>query len=249
MCGRSSRIHSPHSTQSWVRSVADHVVVPPEQRGHQRHPVVGPQRNVVPNDGRLDLAVQRDRGDGVLDAGHHQQLELHVVADVANRAQTFRQAFGCGDRGVVGEQHGVELLFLGPRHQLLIGQRRGGVEQGCAVAVFGEQSHGQRHLFGEAHRGELIQIAAVGRQVLRARVDPVALVGAETVEQTPHPGGFVAGVHSGTVDDGQLVARVVEQIPGVDARVRRVRHRRQRGNTQPSRAPAVSVHIASVSLC
>ena len=202
----------------------------------------------MPDDRGLDFPVESDRGDGVLDAGDHQKFELHVVADVADRPQAFRQAFGGVDRGVVGEQHGVELLLLGAGHQFLVGQRRRGVEQRCAVAVFGEQSYGQRYLFGQAHRGELVQISAVGREVLRARVDPVALVGAEPVQQTPHPGGFVRGVHPGAVDDGQLVARVIEQVPGVNARVRRVRHRRQRGNTQPSRASAVSVHLASVSL-
>ena len=219
-----------------------------QQCRHQRHPVMGPQREVVADDRCLDLAVQRDRGDGVFDAGDDQQFELHVVAGVAYRAQAFGQPFGRVDRSVVGEQHGVELLLFGPGHQFLIGQRRRGVEQRCAVAVFGQQPHGQRHLFGEAHRGELVQVAAVGRQVVRARVDPVTLVGAETVEQPPHPGGFVASVQPGAVDDGELMACVVEQIPRVDTGVRRVRHRRQRGDPKPPRAPAVSVHIASVSL-
>ena len=99
-----------------------HLVAWAQQRGHQRHSVVGPQRDVVANDRGLDLPVQGDRGDGVLDAGDHQQFELHVVADVANGAQASGQSFGCGDRRVVGEQHGVELLLLGPGHQFLIGQ-------------------------------------------------------------------------------------------------------------------------------
>ena len=187
---------------------------------------MGPQRYVMPDDGRLNLPVQRDRGDGVLDAGDHQQLELHIVASVANCAQALRQSLRSRDRSIVREQNGVELLLFGPCHQLLVGQRRGSVEQGCAVAVFGEQPHGQRHLLGEAHRGKVVQIAVVCRQVVRARVNPVALVGAQAIEQAFHLGRFVAGVQPGTVDNGELMACVVEQIPGVDARVRRIRDRR-----------------------
>ena len=97
-----------------------------------------PQPNVVPDDRRLNLPVQRDRSDGVLDAGNDQEFELHVVARIAKRAQAFRQALGSGGRGIIGEQNRVELLFFGPRHQLLIGQRRRCVEQRCAVAVFGQ---------------------------------------------------------------------------------------------------------------
>ena len=53
----------------WVRSIATASIAgSAQQRVHQRHPVVGPQRQVVPDDRRLNLAVQRDRGDGVLDA-------------------------------------------------------------------------------------------------------------------------------------------------------------------------------------
>ncbi len=80
--------------------------------------------------------------------GDHEQLELDVVGRVAQRPQAFGQAVRSRGRGIVGEQHGVELLLFGLRHQLLIGQRRGGVEKRCAVAIFGQQPHGQRHLFG-----------------------------------------------------------------------------------------------------
>jgi hypothetical protein len=166
-----------------VGAIGGHdVVVRAEQRGHQRHPVMGPQRDVVPDDRGLDLSVQGDRGDRVLDAGDHQQLELHVVADVADRPQASGQSFGRGDRRVVREQHRVELLLPGPGHQLLVSQRHRGVEQRCAVTVFGQQPHRQRYLLGQADRGELVQVAAVRREVLGARVDPVALVGTEPIE-------------------------------------------------------------------
>jgi hypothetical protein len=45
----------------------------------------------VADDGGLDLAVERDGRDRVLDAGHHQQFELHVVVGTAQRTQLVRQ--------------------------------------------------------------------------------------------------------------------------------------------------------------
>ena len=87
------------------------------------------------DDRGLDLTVQRDRGDGILDAGHDKEFELHIVGRTAQRPQALRQAFG--DRGgrVVGQQNGVELLPLRPRLKLLVGQRRKHVEQCRTVAI------------------------------------------------------------------------------------------------------------------
>ena len=100
------------------------VIAGAQQRVHQRDPVAGPQRQVVADDRGLDLAVECDRGDGVLDAGGHQDLELDVVGRVAQRPQAFGQAVRGRGRRIVGEQHGVELLLFGLGHQLLIGQWR-----------------------------------------------------------------------------------------------------------------------------
>ena len=48
--------------------------------------------------------------------------------------------------------------------------------------------------------GKVVEILAECRQILRARIDPVALVGTETIDQALRPGRFVAGVQPGTVD-------------------------------------------------
>lgn len=98
------------------------VAIGAQQRGHQRHPVAGPQRQVVTDDRRLNLAIQRHRGDGIFDAGHHEQLELHLVGRIAQPPQALGQAVRSRRRGVVGEQHGVELLLFGLRYQLLLRQ-------------------------------------------------------------------------------------------------------------------------------
>ena len=68
-------------------------------------------------------------------------------------------------------------------------------------------------------------MSAEGRQILRAGIQPVPLVGAEAVHQALHPGDLVSFVQPGQVDLGELTARVVEQVPGVYPRVRRVRDR------------------------
>ena len=88
---------------------------------------------------------------------------------VAQRPQALRQAFGSRGRGIVGEQDGVELLLLSPRHKLLVGQRCRRVEQCGAVAVLGEQAHRQRHLVGEPLRREIGEVAAERLQIRRAR--------------------------------------------------------------------------------
>ena len=217
-------------------------LVGPEQRVHQRQPVFGPQRQVVADDRGLDLAVQRDRGDGILDARDDEDLELHVVGRVAQIPQALGQAVGSRRGGVVGEQHGVELLLPGAGHQLLVRQRRRRVEKPGAVAVFGEQAHGQRHLLGEPHRGQALQVRAEGRQVLRAGIQPVPLVRADAVHQAFDPGDVVGLVVSRQVDLGEMTAGVVEHVPGVDPRVRRVGHRRQRGHPQPPWLGAVEIH-------
>ncbi len=236
-----------HPVVGAVGDDAVRVLVGPEQGVHQRQPVAGAQRQVVADDRGLDLPVQRDRGDGVLDAGHHQDLELHVVGRVAQRPQAFGQAVRCGAGGVVGQQHGVEMLLLGLGHQLLVVQRRRRVEKPCAIAVFAQQPHRQGDLLGEPHRGQALQVGAEDRQVLRAGVQPVALVGGDAVQQALHPGHVVRLVQPGQVDLGEVPAGVVEQVPGVHPGVRRVGHGRQRGHPQPSRLGAVSDHDLTCS--
>ena len=75
------------------------------------------------DDRGLDLTVERDRGDRVLDAGDDEEFKLHVIGRCAQRPQALRQAFGSRGRGIIGQQHAVELLLLSPRHKLLVGQR------------------------------------------------------------------------------------------------------------------------------
>ena len=228
MCGRSSRIHSPHSTQSCPWSGDDRQVLGAQQRRHQRQSVARAQRQVMADDRGLDLAVQRDRGDGVLDAGDHKEFELHVVGRIAQRPQALRQAFGNRGGGVVGQQHGVELLPLRPRHKLLVGQRRRHVEQCGAVAVLRQQAHRQRHLVGQSLRCQIGEVAAERLQIRRARVQPVPLVGAQTIQQPLRPGDFLPGVQPGPVHGVEVTARVVEQVPRIDPGVRRIGHCCQR---------------------
>ena len=206
----------------------DRQVLGAQQRRHQRQSVAGTQRKVVADDRGLDLTVERDRGDGILDAGHDKEFELHVVGRIAQRPQAFRQAFGNRGGRIVGQQNGVELLLLRPGLKLLVGQRRKHVEQCGAVAILREQAHRQRHLVGQSLRCEIGEIAAERLQIRRARVQPVPLVGAQTIQQPLHPGRLVRGVQPGAVHDVEVMARVVEQVPGVDPGVRRIGHCRQR---------------------
>ena len=181
------------------------------------------------DDRGLNLAVQRNRGDGVFHAGHHEEFELHIVRREAQRPQAFRQTVRSRCRGIVGEQHGVELLPFGLRHQLLVGQRRRRVEKPCTVAIFTQQAHGKRYLFSEPHRRKNLEVSTESRQIRRTGIQPVPLVGAEAVHQALHPGDLVGFVQPGQVDLGEVTARVVEQVPGVNACVRRVGDRRQCG--------------------
>ena len=102
---------------------------------------------------------------------------------------------------VVGQQNGVELLPLRPRLKLLVGQRRKHVEQCGAVAILRQQAHRQRHLVGQPLRCQIGEIAAERLQIRRARVQPVPLVGAQTIQQPLRPGDLLPGVQPGPVHD------------------------------------------------
>ena len=86
----------------------------------------------------------------------------------------------------------------------------------------GEQAHRQRHLVGQALRCQIGEIAAEGLQIRRARVQPIPFVGAQAIQQPLHPSHFLLGVQPRTLGRGEVMARVVKQVPGVDPGVRRI---------------------------
>ena len=65
-------------------------------------------------------------------------------------------------------------------------------------------------------------MAAVCLQIRRARVQPIPLVGGEAIEQPLHPSHFLLGVQLRTLGRGEVMARVVKQVPCIDPRVGRV---------------------------
>ena len=150
-----------------------------EEPGHDRQVLAGPERDVVPHDGRLDLAIEGDGRDGVLDAGDHQDLILDLVGVAAQPAERPSQALRRGHRRVISEQHRVELPLRRPGGQFLLLQRHRRVEQRGPVAVFFEQPDRQRGLLRQAAGVKIVKVPPQHREVARTRVQPEPLVGRE----------------------------------------------------------------------
>lgn len=215
-----------------------------EQVRHDREPVARAQRQVVPDDRRLDLPVEGGRGDRVLDAGDDEDLVDHGIVGAAQRPQGPGEPLRRGDRGVVGEQHREELLVGGAGGELLVLQVAVGVEQGGTVSVFGEEPHVQGGLARQPRGVHRVEQPGELRQGRGAGVEPEALVGAQPLQQPAHPGAFLRVVQAAPVHRGQLLGRVVQQMPVVEPLRRRVGHRGQRRDLQS--AGEVVVHLHSL---
>ncbi len=223
-----------------IGPVLDHRdVVDTEQPGHDRRAFPRPHRQVLPDDRRLDLSVQGNCRQHVLDAGATQDSVLDLVAGLTQRSQLSFEAFGGGDRRVVGQHHRIELLLRSTSNEFLLLQRLVLVEQRRTIAVLLQQPGRERGLlrqFGGVHR---IEVLPEPVQSVQSRVQPEALVRRQPVQLTAYPILFQRGVQTGMVDSGELLGRIIEQVPDVDPLRGGVRHRGQSGDLEARRALAV----------